>query len=236
MRNLRTRIYRAMYKAGWTTSEYDDTLRSRIAHALYDWKHWYDWGHPVMWLVGRYDSGNAGAPRGRDLWWIPVDHVEGAYAPLLAELEQRHGCYVTTDYRVVRECPIGWRIFDLQDDGMTVVIGRWPTEPEDGGHIQKIIGGMNRRQMRLLLRWYLWDHKAKAQWFGLRRWVYYKALHAAVAQRKPFSCAAVPARGSGGYSHWSCHLRKRHSGPHRFNNYTWSRSGERVQHDPVDAS
>ena len=41
--------------------------RDGIAHAVNEQKHWYDWGHPVMWLVGRYSAGNTEPPRGRDL-------------------------------------------------------------------------------------------------------------------------------------------------------------------------
>jgi len=235
-KGLRRRAWGIMYDRGWNRSALDDSLRSRLCHALSDWHHWYDWGHPVMWLVGRNDSGSSGIPRGRDMWWVPADHVEGIYASWLADVEQRNGCYVTTSYSVVKDAPVGWNIFDLQDDGHTIVIGRWPSSEEDGGHIQKIVGGMNRQQVRLFLRWYLWDHKAKAQWFGLRHWIYFKALHAAVNQKVPFACQRTPDKGAGGYSHWHCQRRKFHKGAHRFVNYTWAGPGARVQHDPAEAA
>lgn len=230
-------FWRRGYDLGWTRSPLDDTLRSRIIHAFGDWKKWYDWGHPVMWLVGRNDSDSSGIPRGRDLWWLPVDHAEGIEASLVADLPQRHGCYLTTEYRRVREAPhVGWRIFDLQDGGSTVIIGRWPMYEEDKGRIQQIPGGLNRQQVRLFIRWYLWDHKVKAQWFGLRRWIYFKALTAAVHDKKPFSCQLVPERGSGGYSHWHCQERKWHKGDHRYNNYIWPGPGSRVEYAPTEVS
>lgn len=75
-----------------------------------------------------------------------------------------------------------------------------------------------------LLRRYLrmWH---RLDWYGLRSWLYAQALHSAVHERKPFSCQAVPPRGTGGYDHWHCQLRRRHDGMHRFNNYVWGDVG-----------
>lgn len=217
------RIHRVMYKRGWTLTSLDDTLRSRVAHAVGDWKRWYDWGHPVMWLVGRYDSGSAGVPRGRDLWWIPTQYVEGIAESLAADFDQRFGCYITTRYEDVRTTggDIDWRIYDLQDDGRTVKVALWPNEPEHGGRILPL--PWQELKVGLFLWWYLWEHKAKAQWFGLRRWVYYKALHWAVHAHSPFACNKVPPQGTGGYSHWHCRRRRWHRGnEHRYVNYVWS--------------
>lgn len=237
-RTLRRRLWRKMYDAGWTRVGMDDTLRSRVAHAVNEQKHWYDWGHPVMWLVGRYHCGNTEPPRGRDLWWIPKEYVEGVAASLVADYEQRFGCYVTRRYEDVRATSpdIEWRIYDLQDDGRTVKIGVWPHAPEHDGRVQPMPTWHTmdaKREMRLFLWWYLWEHKGKAQWFGLRPWAYYKALHAVVNDKRPFSCQRTPDKGAGGYSHWHCQLRKRHKGEHRFRNYTWGGSGERVEFAPV---
>lgn len=236
-RTFRRRLYHRMYDWGWTRVEADNTLRSRMAHGLGETHRWYDWGHMAMWLVGRYDSGSAGVPRGRDMWWVPVSHVERVAEPWMANFEKRHGCYVTRRYEDVRDTQglyVSWNIFDLQDDGTTVVIGRWPSSPDDDGRIQRLVGGMSRRQVRLFLRWYLWEHKAKAQWFGIRRWVYYKALHSVVNDKRPFSCQRTPDKGAGGYSHWHCQLRKRHKGEHRFRNYTWGGADARVEYAPRD--
>lgn len=229
-------LWRRMYDAGWTQSRLDDSLRSRIAHAIYDWKHWYDWGHPVMWLVGRNDSGSSGVPRGRDMWWIPTEYVEGIASPLVADFDKRFGCYVTTKYADIRTTgsDIDWRYYDLQDAGRTVKVGLWPNEPEHKGHVQPL--PWNELKVNLFLWWYVWQHKGKAQWFGLRPWLYYKALHAAVHDRKPFACQVVPENGSGGYSHWHCQRRKFHKGAHRYRNYIWPGPGERVQYDPQDVA
>lgn len=226
------RAWRLMYDRGWNQFAMDDTLRSRLVHAVGDWKKWYDWGHPVMWLTGRNDSGSAGVPRGRDLWWIPTQYVEGIATSLVADFEQRHGCYVTTRYEDVRATgsDIDWRIYDLQDDGRTVKVGLWPNAPEHGGHIQPL--PWNELKVDLFLWWYVWQHKGKAQWFGLRRWAYYKALHWAVNAHSPFACGVVPDKGAGGYSHWHCGLRKMHRGAHRYVNYTWAGPGARVEYEP----
>lgn len=233
--DLTRRAHRVMYDRGWTHSDMDDTLRSRTAHAVGDWKRWYDWGHPVMWLVGRYDSGSAGVPRGRDLWWIPTQYVEGIAASLVADFEQRNGCYITTRYEDVRSTgkDIDWRIYDLQDDGRTVKVALYPNAPEHQGRLQPL--PWQELNVGLFLWWYLWQHKGKAQWFGLRPWTYYKALHWAVNAHSPFACGVVPERGSGGYSHWHCDLKKRHLGPHRYRNYIWPGPGERVQYAPIKA-
>lgn len=229
---IRRRVWKWMYDQGWTRSGMDDSLRSRIAHAVYAYTKWYDWGGPVMCLVGRNEGGNTSPPRGRDLWWIPVDMVEGVWASWLADFEQMHGCYVTRRYAdVSRTSEVDWRIYDLQDEGRTVKVGRWPNRPADQGHIQPL--PWNELHPTLFLRWYLWEHKAKAQWAGVRTWLYYKALHAAVNDRKPFACQATPAPGKGGYSHWHCQLKKRHKCLHRFRSYVWS-DGEQVAFAEVD--
>jgi hypothetical protein len=229
-------LRRWMNERGWTHSHMDDTVRSRIARAIGDWRNWWDWGHPVMWLVGRYDTGSAGVPRGRDLWWIPTEYVEDRLAgSLVADCEQRYGCYTTTEYEVVRSsaADVDWRIYDLQDEGRTVKVGLWPNQPEHDGRLQPL--PWQELKVDLFLWWYLWQHKGKAQWFGLRRWVYYKALHAAVNRKVPFTCQQVPPPNSGGYSHWHCELRRKHGEEHRFRNYTW-RNDTNVRHVPVGPS
>lgn len=232
MSRFMERVTHALRRRGWTGVALDDTIRSRIAHAIGDWNRWYDWGRPVMWLVGRYETGGAGAPRGRDLWWVPVEYVEGIAASLIADLDRRFGCYVTTDYSIVRSTSgdIEWRIYDLQDDGRTVKLGLWPNTPEHGGRMQPL--PWNELKVDLFLWWYVWQHKGRAQWFGLRSFVYYRALHAAVEAHNPFRCSETPALGTGGYRHWHCGLRRRHRGHHRYNEYVWDDAGSRVQHSP----
>ncbi len=231
--------WRMCFDRGWTRPEIDGALRSRVTYALRSWQRWYDWGGSVMWLVGRNDSGSAGSPRGRDMWWIPTEYVEGIAASLVADFEVRYGCYITTRYEDVRKtgADIEWRIFDLQDDGRNVLIGIWPNEPGHGGRVQPLPTWHllnHQREMRLLLWWYLVQHKGKAQWFGLRSWAYWKALHASVNDKVPFSCQVVPDRATGGYDHWHCQLRKRHDGPHRYRNYVWPGANGRTQHAPAE--
>lgn len=230
-RALVQRAAHAMRDRGWTQSALDNTFRARVARALGEWHHWWDWGHPVMWLVGRYDTGSAGVPRGRDLWWIPTEYVEGLPLNLVADFEQRFGCYVTTSYKDVRATigDISWRVYDLQDEGRTVKVGLWPSQPEHQGRMQPL--PWQELKVDLFLWWFVWQHLGRAQWFGIRRWAYYKALHAAVHQKIPFTCQQTPPKG--GYRHWYCELSRKHRGDHRFRNYTWS--ADAVRHSPVSS-
>lgn len=68
---------------------------------------------------------------------------------------------------------------------------------------------------------------------GVRRWIYLKALHAAVERKIPFTCQVTPDRNSGGYTHWHCQLKKRHEGKHRFGNYTWIGRDFQVEYEPA---
>ena len=159
--------------------------------------------------------------------------VEGVAASLVADFEQQYGCYITTRYEDVRATSgdIEWRVYDLQDDGRTVKVGLWPNSPEHQGRIQPL--PWQELETPLFLWWYLVQHKGRAQWFGVRPWVYYKALRWAVGAHSPFACGCVPDKGSGGYSHWHCDLRKRHGGPHRYRSYTWGGPGAKVQFAPL---
>lgn len=177
---------------------------------------WYDWGHRVMILLGREDDGRFdNVPRVRDLWF-----------------RHENGRLVTTrDYAEVRARNDGeWKVFDSQNDGFEVVIGWWPDEH---GPITRT-GLDGRDEQRLFLRWFVWEGWIKAEWCGLRRRLYYRALHAAVHQKIPFACQQVPAPDSGGYSHWHCELRRKHDGPHRYRGCTWN-DRERVQFTPKAA-
>lgn len=170
---------------------------------------WWDWGHRVLLLAAREDGGSAdGVPRPADLWF------------------RREGdrLVATRDYSVVRERNDGeWRVFDSQNDGHDVVVGYWPAPGGDGRLRPSGLDG--RLEQRLFLRWFVWDGWIKAEWFGLRRWIYYRALHAAVHEKVPFACQQVPPKGGGGYQHWHCQLRRRHAGVHRFRNFVWPTGG-----------
>ena len=176
----------------------------------------YDWGHRVMILVGRNDdSGSYGVPRPGDLFFR-FDNGK-----LRTTRDHADVCAVNDGE---------WRVFDSQNDGFEVVIGYWP-EP-GGGQIQRT-GLDGRVEQRLFLRWFVWDGLVKAEWFGLRRWLYYKALHAVVEDKVPFTCQVTPPPSSGGYSHWHCRERRKHKGDHRFRNYTWAGGDAPVVYDPV---
>lgn len=219
----------ALYKRGWNHTANEGSPRHRLYSALSNCNHWWDWGHPLMALAGRPNCGGWDPPRAYDLWFRHPDHHGNT--PWLAthgQIKQRCGLLTTSSYDVVRATNDGeWRIFDSQDDGHTIRIGYWP-HPNDDGRLHDS-GIYGTREMRLFLRWLLWDDLAKARWLGLRSWLYYKGLHQAVHDRKPFTCQAVPDRGSGGYDHWHCQLRRRHSGHHRFRSMTWADGGP-VEH------
>lgn len=231
-RTIRHRIVRALRESDRKAGKYDRTKRLRD---LIDAHGGRDWGHRLMALTGRNDTGSWGPPRGRDLyirdeWVYTDDHSKGEH--------QRHITrHAMTAWDGVKRGE-SWRTFDWQDDGMTLRVG-WLGD--DGRLHDSGIDG--RAELRLFRRWFLWDSWAKAEWFGLRRWLYYKGLSHAVDHRVPFTCGLTPPSGSGGYSHWHCDVRRpllailsgrrtQHDGPHRFNNYRWDEAEERVQYDP----
>lgn len=191
-------------------------LPRRAFDALAPDRPWWDWGHRVMALTGRDDSGSWGVPRPRDLWFRKVNGR----------------MQTTRHYADVRANPSeDWRIFDSQNDGFEIIIGWWPHPAHGrGGQIHRD-GLDGRAEIELFRRWFFTEW-AVSEWFGLRRWAYYKGLHAAVNQRIPFTCQVTPPRESGGYDHWHCQERKRHAGPHRFRNYTWD--GGQVEYAPVE--
>jgi hypothetical protein len=192
----------------------DGSLAHRLATLIIERRPWYDWGHRLMTLVGDYRTGSYETPRGRDLWYRFADENEA------------RGRIITThryaDVRATAGQDVSWRVFDVQDEGGTVQIGFW------GDRIAHY--GMSRRELALFRRWDFWECRARGEWFGLRRWLYYKGLHAAVHQRIPFTCQQTPPRGSGGYNHWYCQLRGKHD-THRYRNYTWSADAQKVQFD-----
>jgi hypothetical protein len=223
---LRYRLAREMRVRKWHHT--DGGVRSRIVSVVGDRHPWWDWGHHVMALTGRYDAGNWSPPRVRDMWFrMDYEYGDGRKAK-----PTRSRIVTTNDYSEVRARNDGeWRIFDSQDDGHTIVIGYWP-HPDDKGNIHRT-GLDGRAEQRLFLRWMLWEGLVKAEWFGLRRWLYYRALHAAVERKIPFRCQVTPPPGSGGYRHWHCDRKKRHTGDHRFVNYTWAGGNAKVRFDPV---
>lgn len=202
-----------------------------------------DWGHRLMALVGRDDTGSWGVPRVRDLYFREV-HEKGGRE---LGIPGRSLTIVTRDgweaWQGVRRGEETWRAFDCQNDGHTIRVGYLGS---DGRLHDSGIDG--RRELAMFRRWLLWDGWVKAEWFGLRRWLYFKGLHAAVNRKYPFTCQVTPPHGSGGYDHWYCTVDvgvlgtvRRwlgkpvdHPMPHRYMNYRWDGEGKRVAFDPRD--
>ena len=231
MRRPSQRIARTLYARGWNRQ--NTGLRHRIYSAFSDHRNWWDWGHPLMALTGRESYGSWDVPRGWDLWFRHVAHKHRhTWLTTHPSTRPRFGLLTTTDYNTVKATNDGeWRIFDSQNDGFHIVIGYWPP-PQSNGRIHPT-GLDGRREQALFVSWLLWDGWIKTEWCGLRRWLYYRALHGVVHDRKPFTCQQTPPRGSGGYDHWHCQLRNHHSGPHRYHNMTWTNlPGAHVQHTP----
>lgn len=184
-------------------------LLHRVLTIRVDRRRWWDWGHMLMTLVGQYRTGSYDVPRGRDMWWRTGDN-DGTLTK-------------TYRYADVRDRPdADWRVFDVQDEGGSVMLGWW------GDRIT--FYGLDRRELAMFRRWDFWECRVRGEWFGVRRWLYLKGLHAAVHQRIPFTCQQTPPRGSGGYDHWHCEIRGKHD-EHRYRNYTWTDS--RVEYAPV---
>jgi hypothetical protein len=195
----------------------DGGFLHRILTIRVERRRWWDWGHMMMTLVGQYRTGTYEVPRGRDLWYRFAD-----------DNEARGRIIKTHAYADVRALPnASWKVLDVQDEGGTVMMGWW------GDRIT--FYGLTRRELALFRRWDFWECRARGEWFGLRRWLYYRGLHAAVHRRIPFTCQKTPPRGSGGYSHWHCELRGKHS-VHRFGNYTWAENTPHVEYAPDEGA
>lgn len=194
---IRRTLWRTMQSFGWHKAEHDNHLRGRTYHVALRRFPWWDWGHPTMIATGTCVGGNYQPPHPSSLWY----RFEGRNLRVL---------HSYAEYRkAVEGAEDDWHWIGCNQDG-ELTLGYY----ESGGFY-----GLSQSEQRLLLRYMLrWR---LADWFGLRSWLYCKALHSAVHQRIPFRCQATPPKGSGGYDHWHCQEPKRHAGPHRFNNYEW---------------
>lgn len=241
--DLRWRLVRWLRERDRRAGKHERTRRLR---ELLDAGGNRDWGHRLMTLVGRNDCGNWGPPRGRDLYirdeWVYPPGLAGS-ATSKAQMEHRRQVthHAMTAWDGVKRGET-WRTFDWQDDGHTLRVGFLGS---DGRLHDSGIDG--REELRLFRRWLLWDSWVKAEWLGLRRWLYYRGLSHAVDHRERLSCGLTPPEGSNGYSHWHCTLRRplwailtgrrtQHPGPHRFLNYTWTEGEEQVRYAPLDDS
>lgn len=242
-RTLRYRLDGWLRQLDRRAGKYDRTRRFR--DAVLGVHGGRDWGHRLMALVGRNDTGSWGPPRARDLYVrVGWERREDRTAIEGTQNERVETTRAMTAWEGVKRGE-EWRTFDWQDDGHTLRVG-WLGD--DGRIHDSGIGAVSGEVARFR-RWFLWDSWVKAQWCGLRPWLYYKGLHAAVHRKYPFTCQVTPPRGTGGYSHWYCTvpvgllgaLRRRlglpveHPMPHRYINYRWDGEGNRVDYDPQDA-
>jgi hypothetical protein len=228
-RRVRDPLARLMRKRGWHYRTPSNGLRHRI-HDLTASRHrWWDWGHPLMILTG-VDFGGSWSEPTPPTWWYrkgdPKHQVLTRFPKHpLSTFE------VIKDYATFRA-----RTEGLNEDGMY----EWQAigTNQDGdlhlGHQYWGGGfyGLNHWDVALLRRYLRMWHRL--DWFGMRSWLYRQGLHQAVHTKRPFRCNLTPPRGSGGYSHWYCGLKRKHDGPHRFGNYEWDPEKPRVEYAPVD--
>jgi hypothetical protein len=200
-----------------------------------------DWPHKLMALTGRNHGGNWSPPHAPDLY-IRVGAARTEDRKAIQTPKNEWKPFVTkhamTAWDGVKRGE-EWKTFDWQDDAYTLRVG-WLGD--DGRIHDSGIGGSFSGEMKLFKKWFIWDSWIKSDWFGLRRWLYYKGLHYAVHQKRPFACHALPPRGSGGYDHWYCEvpigfqnsiyrrlgIQINHQGPHIYRAMRWDENG-RVQ-------
>lgn len=216
-RTRRARLARHLYGRGWAHDVPRDGLRRRVYELASHRGPWWDWGHPLMILVGVDDCGNRseanpptwfyrfGQPKRMPITGYPLHplstiEVITSYAEFTARTKGMNEDQLDE-----------WKAISTNQDG-DLHLGRqfW------GGPFFDL-----NRWEQALLRRYL-RHTHIRDWFGARRWLYSLALHGAVNRKQPFRCHATPSRNSNGYSHWFCGKPRRHTGPHRFGNCTWN--------------
>lgn len=191
--------------------------RDRVTSLLLNHHPWWDWGHWLMILFGDNDGGNWAEPSA-PTWW----YIEAGTKRMIRTGDPRRTFRVVKDYDEFRSLTDG-----LNEDEMY----RWKALCLDGdGELQlghrywgKAFYGLPHDELRLLRRYLRMVRRHG--WFGVRSWLYFQGLHAAVNRKKPWSCGAIPPKGMGGYSHWRCILKRRHDGMHRCGNYVWGEVG-----------
>lgn len=219
MKVRRNLLHRFARKRNWHRIENRNSLRARLYSLSWNRHPWWDWGHRMMVFVGMDFGGNWSEPS-PSTWYYRA-------GPAKRMWRTNYPIHPLSTYQIVktydefRELTRGldeesdahyeWKAICVDQDG-DLRLGRqyW------GGNFY----GLNHWEFKLLRRYLIkWN---RLNWYGLRSWLYSQALHAAVNQRKPFSCQETPPRNAGAYSHWHCQLKKRHDGPHRFNAAEWS--------------
>lgn len=219
--------YLRMRKPSWAYDTPRNGLRRRI-YCLFMERHpWWDWGHRLMILVGDDFGGNWSEPE-PPTWWYRRNGTKRMWRTGYP----RSTFQVVTSYNEFRRLTEGlnedemyeWQAINVNQDGALHLGHRYW-----GGAFYD----MRSDEWFLLRRWLRVAHRH--DWYGLRSWLYSQGLHAAVYQRKPRTCQVSPPKGSGGYDHWFCELKRRHEGPHRYRNYVWDPSKDRAEFDPQEA-
>lgn len=198
--------------------------------------YWFEDGHkPRRWgrrtrsrlvIVKSYDAyraHNEGVKLAREQWFIDHPVIGRKYLESIDTWVDERALLAEGD-----RCPEDpyWHYFNVQDDGAVLIPGS--VFGGKGG----VNYGLGRAPARVLVRYVVVEWWLKANWFGLRPWLYYRGLHRKVDMRRPFRCNQRPAKNSGGYSHWACELKRRHSGDHRTRSYTWNEQG-RTTYEPA---
>jgi hypothetical protein len=213
---LRRRLWRCAYDRGWSRGKLIGSFRHRILDVLGQRHPWWDWGHPLMTLVGQEWCGSWREPV-PPTWWYrlgkPKRMVKTGYPQHPLSTYE-----IITSYKEFQARTVGlnedemyeWQAICVDSDGSLQLGHRYW-----GGTFY----GLSHWDVALLRKYLrMWR---RLDWWGLRSWIYKQALNAAVDRKKPFACNAVPPRGHGGYSHWHCTLKRRHGGLHRFRDSYW---------------
>lgn len=209
----------------WTYNHWqrlpDDCIRHRLHHVVSERSPWWAWGPRVTALTGSDFGGNYQNPK-PPTWWYRLGPpkrmaITGFRRHPLSTVE------VITDYATFTALTQGlnedqmyeWKAICINQDGV-LHLGHqyW------GGSFHGLVPCEVKLMRRYLRMW------RRLDWYGLRTWLYLQGIHASVHRKRPFSCKATPAKGSGGYDHWHCQLKRRHTGSHSYNAMQWTEGGQ----------
>ncbi len=226
-RPVRDLLVKLMRKRHWSHKTPRDGLRRRIFDLVSEHHRWWDWGHRLMILTGSDDGGNWGEPE-PPTWFYRL----GPPKRMARTKYPRHPLStfeIITTYDEFTHRTKGfnedqmyeWKAICTNQDGDLILGHRfW------GGSFY----GMPQCEVALLRRYLrMWR---RLDWFGARSWLYSQGLHAAINQKVPRTCQVSPPPGSGGYSHWFCDQKRKHTGPHRYRNYVWDPTKKHVEYAP----
>lgn len=227
-RPVRDLLVKLMRRRRWNYRTPRNGLRRRLYDLVSERHRWWDWGHRLMILTGSDDGGNWGEPE-PPTWWYrlgpPKKMARTGYPrhPLSTfEIVTTYDEYKFKTEGLNEDEMYAWKAIGLGQDG-DLHLGHiyW------GGRFY----GMPKCEVALLRRYLrMWR---RLDWFGARSWLYSQGLHAAVNQKVPRTCQVSPPPGSGGYNHWFCDQKRKHTGPHRYRNYQWDPTKDTVEYTPA---